>query len=521
MRVAAVALLVAGPALAGPRASAPVPLRDLGVRFVRSVDGRLYRSRTARVAGLFVSGERYRGLCSKVPARIGFDVDGTFARLVVRVGVLDGGREPVRFRVLGDGRPLASTPPLFAGAKPLPLEVALDGVILLELVAEGAGPAHAAWLDGRLFGAPGKDLSRFRAEAVPFSPEAYLPSFKRRVNQAIDKAVGYLLLHQRGDGTWVSGYKRTPGTTALATLAVLKGGIKGRDPSIVRAFEYLRQYRYDHVYTVACLLMALEARYFPRGAEPRRAVKEIPPDDQVWIRAAAEWLIDQRGAGFPKKQRDQHPVWRYPAGGYDLSNTQYALFGLAAARRCGVPATKVWLPALRYVLAAQEGDGPAVSVSRYFRSGDFERRRTERAKARGFGYALKSRPTGSMTSAGLCSLILCRAALRGRQNFEINWSGRTRAGIRDALAWLEEYYDLDVNPFRGRVWWEYYLFNIERVGVLLDQRYLGVHDWYREGAEKLMAVQGFDGCIGGNIVNTAFALLFLKRATVPPLTQGR
>ena len=93
--------------------------------------------------------------------------------------------------------------------------------------------------------------------------------------------------------------------------------------------------------------------------------------------------------------------------------------------------------------------------------------------------------------------------------------------LRDALAWLEEYFDIGVNPFRGGAWWEYYLFNLERVGVLLDQRYVGTHDWYQEGAERLLAVQDAGGRFGGGVVNTAFALLFLKRATVPPLTQTK
>jgi len=517
MRAALVILLV-GLAGAAPPGKTPVPLRDLKERFTR---GRLYRNRTAAAPGLFLDGKRHRGLCCPAPARFGFDIDGHFARFTVAVGVLDGGQRPVRFRIFGDGKPLASTPPLFAGAEPVAIDVDLTGVFLLELAADGTGNAHAAWLDGKLYGAPGKNLGRFRAASVSFSPEAYLPSFKRRVNVAIDKAVRYLLLAQRADGTWTGGYKRPPGSTALATLAVLKGGVHGQDPSVARAFEYLRRYQYDHVYTVACLLMALEARYFPQGAVPARAVKEIPADDQVWIREAARWLIAQQGAGFSGNQRKKNPVWRYPHGGYDLSNTQYALFGLAAARRCGVPATKVWLPALRYVVGTQEKDGPKVTVSRYFRSGRYVRRNTERAKARGFGYARRSRPTGSMTSAGLCSLILCQAALGRNATFAKGYREKTRVAVRDALAWLEEYFDIGVNPFRGDTWWEYYLFNLERVGVLLDQRYLGTHDWYEEGAERLLAVQAGNGSFGGGVINTAFALLFLKRATVPPLTQTK
>jgi len=491
-----------------------VPLRDLAPRF-----GKVYRSRTPDRAGLFVGGERHRGLCLRVPGRAGFELDEAFSRFEVRVAVVDGAAKPVRFSILGDGKPLASTPPLFPDAKPLELTVDVTGVVLLELATDGFGGADAAFLGGRLTGAPGKDLGRFRATSAPFSASDYPSAFRRRVNEAIDGASRHLLLQQRPNGTWKA-RNHVPGTTALLTLALLKAGVDPDSPPIRNAFDYLRQWDYDHTYSVACLLMALEARYFPRGADPREAVKVIPDEDQVWIREAAQWLAQQQGAGFPPAKRDDHPVWRYPQGGYDLSNTQYALFGLAAADRCGARFRRVWLPALKYILAMQDAEGPPVTVARWFRQGKFYRRRTERAEARGFGYQKNSKRTGAMTSAGLCSLVLCQAALRGTRRFEQGWSRRTREGIRDALAWMEEYFDLEANPFRENAWWAYYLFNVERVGVLLDQRFIGTRDWYEEGAELLMEKQGKDGRFG-NLIDTAFALLFLKRATVAPITQSR
>ncbi|MHC4956180.1 MAG: hypothetical protein ACYTGZ_20240, partial [Planctomycetota bacterium] len=230
----------------------------------------------------------------------------------------------------------------------------------------------------------------------------------------------------------------------------------------------------------------------------------------------------QQGAGYAADQKKLYPVWRYPHGGYDLSNTQYALFGLTAANRCGVPTPKAWLPALGFLLGAQEKEGPKVTVSRYYRHGKLLRRRSERAEARGFTYVLDSKqPTAAMTTAGLCSLVLCQAALHNNGKYQTSYRARTRAGIRDALAWIEEYYDVSENVFQPQAWWAYYLFNLERAGVLLDQRYIGTQDWYRDGAERLLASQQPSGLIDNGVVNTAFALLFLKRATVPARTSSR
>ena len=334
----------------------------------------------------------------------------------------------------------------------------------------------------------------------------------------------YLLANQGGSGRW-NGHGL--GNTALATLALLKAGVRADDPAIVRAFGQLRAWKPNHTYTCAVLLMALEARYFPGGHldrsasvdRPKLAKKLIPKADRAWIDSLAKWLAAQQGAGFDKKASALNPVWRYPAGGYDLSNTQYALLGLSAASRCGYDTKLVFLKALRFLLGAQEKEGVEVEVSRYFRSGTSLRRRTERAQARGFSYVLQGRPTAAMTSAGLCTIVLCASALQRNVKFNTTYKTRSRHSIRDALAWLEEYYDVEENVFQPNAWWTYYLFNLERVGVLLDQRYIGTRDWYRDGALRLMAAQVESGRFGGGITDTCFALLFLKRATVPARTS--
>ncbi len=520
-------LLAAAPGVAAaPDAGRAVPFLDLIPAYEKAGKYRVLRNRTGNEAGLTVGGKPMRGLNCPAPSRIGFLLEGVFERMEIEVGVLQrGGGRGVKVRVLGDGRVLASTPPLFVGQQPVRLDCALRNVVLLELVAEGPRGSRVVWGNGSLWGAKDRDLSLFRVAQERFSPRAYPSKFRRRVNEAIERLILSLLARQRKDGAWDQRGRANnrDGMTALVLLALLKGGVKADAPAITRGFAYLKNRPFERTYNVSIVLMALEAKYFPGGADekdaykkrPRLAKRVISAEDREWMQEAADWLVAQQGAGYGQsRQRKFYPVWRYPSGGYDLSNTQYALFGLAAANRCAIPTGKVWLPALRFLLTVQQKHGPKVRVSRYVRSGRYLQRRVEDAQARGFTYTMTGKAYGSMTTAGICSLILCQQALRRNAIFKSSLSKRTRTAIRDGLAWLEEYYDVNENVLRGKTWWTYYLFNLERAGVLLNQRYLGTRDWYREGAEALLP----DVTRLADLDKT-FALLFLKRATVPALTD--
>jgi hypothetical protein len=69
----------------------------------------------------------------------------------------------------------------------------------------------------------------------------------------------------------------------------------------------------------------------------------------------------------------------------------------------------------------------------------------------------------------------------------------------------------------------YFLWSVERIAVLFSLKSIGNKDWYLWGAEMLLAHQEPNGCWerGGyyqphQIINTCFALLFLKRANLAP-----
>ena len=87
--------------------------------------------------------------------------------------------------------------------------------------------------------------------------------------------------------------------------------------------------------------------------------------------------------------------------------------------------------------------------------------------------------------------------------------------LADGVAWLADNFTVNNNPKKGGAWHNYYLYGLERAGVLYDTKKFGSRDWYAAGAKLLVAKQGADGNWGAHRRDTCFAILFLKRATRP------
>ena len=196
--------------------------------------------------------------------------------------------------------------------------------------------------------------------------------------------------------------------------------------------------------------------------------------------------------------------WGYPHGHSDLSCTQYATLGLWVAHKRGIAIdASHWLDALDALDDYREDprwiDNPD-------RDGGTAARKVEVA---GYKYRddANQRVSGSMTSAGLSVLAICRAGLgkklgRGGRN-------EIEQRIDAAMRWLAQNFDVTKNPNGGHYF--YYLYGLERIGALLQTERIGEHWWYIEGARELLQRQR-DGH-WGDPTDTAFALLFLRRAT--------
>jgi hypothetical protein len=236
--------------------------------------------------------------------------------------------------------------------------------------------------------------------------------------------------------------------------------------------------------------------------------------DLEWMRKLTAWLLEQQ---------QRNGGWRYPMGGHDLSNTQYAVLALKSASSVGIKVPdEAYAKALRYLLDLQQKNGK--KVARYEEVGGDGVYAAQREKvpgfdrARGWGYTAPNPDTGSMTTAGVASVAICIQELRGKRWAKARAQGEQ--SVRDGIAWLGENFTVTQNPGSGMQWHYYYLYGLERAGVLAGRKWIGNHDWYREGAEYLLDRQSGGGGWRGDILETCFALLFLKRSTTPVALTG-
>ncbi len=378
--------------------------------------------------------------------------------------------------------------------------------------------------------------------------ERYSPEFRERVNAAINRGMKHLLAQQKPDGSWSGPHDKAypMGHTVLTVLTLHKAGIPRTHPRMQKAWEYLCKLPLRKTYSVSLLLMALDAKYAP-ARDPFEVVetdrygfdKRKKGDDPCAVAISKkDRELMRRGVKFLVEAQTGEGVWRYPTKQqFDLSNTQYALLGLKSALRCRIKVPQsVWLRALEYLLAWQDQDGKAVELEGNELRGRYRLTWKEKAKARGFRYAKRDHPvTGSMTTAGLAGLVICKGALWKSRRFKGKLRGQTRRGIRDSMAWLQEHFDVTTNPsdpppkeqspfLSLHANHYYYLYGLERAGILTRARYFGEFDWYEDGAEFLMHQQNDDGSWNGPPEDTCFAILFLKRATsrmrIPAVTPS-
>ena len=320
---------------------------------------------------------------------------------------------------------------------------------------------------------------------------------QKEVNAAIDKGVNYLLSRQLIDGSWDfhQGQYRN-GTTALVVYTLAKSGVSPRHPAILEALAFLAESPTVKTYSAGCHLMALDAL--------------SDPDYLPWMEEILGDLLSWQ---------DRHGVWAYPENEPDLSCTQFAALGLRAAAHAGleVPDT-AWIKlangVIDHQLKKKKVDEPASPFEKY--AGTFN--------VAGFSYKARNPKvaTGSMTSAGVATLEMCKQALDDRMPEGLR--SKIDRQVSYGMNWMIKNYSMTSNPRRGAAHLHYYLYGMERVGSILNVDLIGRHNWYWDGATFLVKNQNAEHGYwpdpwGRTEAASCFALLFLERATRAAFTD--
>ena len=308
----------------------------------------------------------------------------------------------------------------------------------------------------------------------------------RQVRTSIDKAITYLRRCQMPNGGWADFGAYQGGTTALVTLALLTAGVPANDRTVGAGLRLLRTLNSSRTYVISLQIMALATGNPKRD---RRRIRE---------------LATRLAKGQHRRGR-YTGMWGYTldrGGRADNSNSQFALLGLKAAADVGVKVNqKVWQRALKHWTSNQSRGG-------------------------GWGYG-GGAGYGSMTSAGVASLVICGASL---ESTRARWRGgrvvncgkyAQNKPLMNGLIWITKNFSVVTNPRKGG-WYYYYMYALERAGRLSGQRLFGVHDWYREGAEALLSRQqaatgAWRGRHEAPVLATSFSLLFLAKGSYPVL----
>ncbi|BBM85299.1 hypothetical protein [Candidatus Uabimicrobium amorphum] len=377
---------------------------------------------------------------------------------------------------------------------------------------------------------------------------------KQSVDKAIAKGIKYLFAKQSSEGFWSKhNHDLYPmGQTSLVAYTLIKSGVSPEDSRIEKAFSYLEKLPLKKTYSVALYLMATEAKYSALGKTKLSERKQqllkkrkyhpfrllANKKEQKNILRAVKFLETSTSTG----------TWGYPQGVGDLSNTQYALLGLFSAERLGLPVDKkIYYKVVRFFIDAQEKDGPTIRRPFVVPAADQpidwqwrkklekqiaklkKRNKTDSLnklyprssvtvvtmRARGWKYREDhGKVTGSMTTAGVACMVIAKAYLeKWRSSRWKKLLPQINESIRDGCAWIAHNFKVNRNPNGGHLY--YYLYGLERAGILSGVEHFASHNWYIEGAKKMLKDQKRNGKFKDNIIDTCFALLFLKRATVP------
>jgi len=378
-------------------------------------------------------------------------------------------------------------------------------------------------------------------------------SREEAVEYAIELGVQYLLSEEARSIGPAEGRHRL-GHPAVETYALIVSGVSAGHPQILANFAYLDRFLKSdpHTYALACTIMAYDAAI--AQLEQDRILMNPQGDPADWLGNVnlARSHYKQIGDIGKLLLNNQNPGggWRYAPreGGGDISCTQFAVLGLAAASKRGFKVPfKTWEEVAGFISRMQIDSGPATS-KRVRLEKIAERADSKKAGAPGsrkagrrggttiapeevpsqvpiagvgevlsrrYGYTGPQKTNDGVrswnrTCAGVSSLAIIDHLVGAR--FDIEVRKKLAKASRDGCGWMMENWA----PFGCY----YGIYSLEKVGDTGGIRLFNGIDWYHEAVDWLLEKQEPRGnwtstsMWGENErTTTALALLVLNRAT--------
>lgn len=386
------------------------------------------------------------------------------------------------------------------------------------------------------------------------------------VNLAIDSGVDYLRTIQKKEGDFEGTYSSYASQTALCLLAMLHGGVPRDDKAIERGMKWLDEKKWamlTYSYDAGIFLMLLQKYYEKEALNAGLLAAKTPEEFKVArkklrdaIGAERNKIIDQILSNLDSA-RVTGTNGGYTYGrvadyggmsGGDNSCTQYAMLAYHAGSLLGADvrgdvfkrevkrllesfSEVKEIPPVVHEEEGAKGKKTAVKVN---------------IQAGGWGYSCgKLPPNMQFSAAGMGTLAMCIDQLRLRGELAKDVEDQCEKAILGAALYISTQYAPANDPRQtlggiGRLDMAqdghgayYNLYSVERGCSLAKIRMLnGTVDWYAIGARLLIDAQNDDGSWSQGraygrgastpaAVNTCMAILFLRRAAMPVLTDHK
>jgi hypothetical protein len=292
------------------------------------------------------------------------------------------------------------------------------------------------------------------------------------------------------------------GLTSIATFALLAAGENDQDERMIKPLTFLKNIEITGTYALG--LHAQVWNVLPAAKQK---------DFRITVRKDGALLQKGlRGSG------DAKGLYHYTLddGGWDNSCSQFGVLGMWACAQMGYETpTRYWKEVEEAWIRHQDQGGGWRYISVAGMAGGDPGRGPAGGGPPGGGGFMRGmnfdQVTLSMTAAGVATLFITQDYLHADAGIACKGNYRNPA-IEAGMKWIGEHF----NELLTDRHYFYTLFGISRIGLASGYKYVGGHDWYKEGAAQLVAYQRTDGSWGDSPVSdTAFALLFLVRGRAP------